>query len=116
MWAAAVQCSAILEATSREIIAESLMLKVRAREACHHARRLCGGSDADEPGLAPRIVTIILEQPTCLRCIVRQVDAPALTVIRAMERIRAHVVVEVSGDTRCRACGSSLGPICSLPG
>jgi hypothetical protein len=115
MWGASLECSAILQETSREIIADSLMLKVRARELCD-GRRLCGGSDAEpRQGLAGLIVSVILERPTCLTCIAAKVNARALAVVRTIEGIGQTVNVQMSNDERCRMCGSMLGPTYSLP-
>jgi hypothetical protein len=115
MWAATVERSAILQATSREIIAESLMLTVRARELCD-ARQLCGGSDAEpRQGLARLIVSVILKRPTCLTCIAAKVGASALSVVRTIEGIGESVKVQLSNNERCRMCGSMLDPTYSLP-
>jgi hypothetical protein len=113
MWGAALEEAAILQATSRETIAESLMLKFRARELCD-GRRMCGGSEADEATLSARIVSVILERPTCLTCIAPKVGAPALAVVRTIEGIGKTLKVQVANGERCRACGSYLGPTYSL--
>ena len=114
MWGATVEYSATLQATSLEICAESLSITVRAREA-RGGLRLCGGSDLDQEYLTVLVVSVILERPTCLTCIAAKVDAPALTVVRAIERIGETVNVQVVDDERCRMCGSTLGPTYSLP-
>jgi hypothetical protein len=113
MWGLTLERSTTLRAISREIRTDSLVLGVRAREV-RHAPRLCGGSEPDEAILAARIVSVILERPTCLTCLAPKVGAPALSIVRTIESIGQTVKVEVEHDQRCRACGSDLGPTYSL--
>jgi len=114
MWGPTVECSTILQATSRDIRTESLVLKIHACEV-RDGRRLCGGSDPDKVGLAALVVSVILERSTCLTCIAAKVGAPQLAVVRTIEGIGRTLNVKIANDERCRMCGSTLGPTCSLP-
>lgn len=64
--------------------------------------------------LAVLITSVILERPTCLLCVTAKVGATMLAVVCAMERIGQTVRVRAVNDERCRACGSTLGPVYSL--
>jgi hypothetical protein len=105
--------AALLRHTAQEMRADALMLKVRAQEV-RRARRLCGGSGQDGSALVALIVSVILERPTCLLCIAPKVGSDKLAVVRAVERLSATIRVTIANDERCRACGSSLGPIFSV--
>jgi hypothetical protein len=60
------------------------------------------------------VTAVILERPTCLICVCAKVGATQLDVVRAMERVGETVRMEVLHDERCRACGSTLGPVYAL--
>jgi hypothetical protein len=75
---------------------------------------LSGVSTMPETSLAVLITSVILERPTCLICITAKVGADKLAVVRALERIGGTLTVQVANDERCRACGSTLGPVYSL--
>jgi hypothetical protein len=115
MWGPTVECSAALQAATREIRAASLVLKVHARDA-RGALRLCGGSSDDADAiLCARIVAVILERPTCLTCLAPKIGASMPEVMRAIAGIGQTVNVRVARGERCRACGSTVGPTYSLP-
>ena len=62
------------------------------------------------------ITSVILERPTCLICISDKVGASRLETLRGVEYIMKTVAVTTRyAGERCRACGSTLGPIYSVP-
>jgi hypothetical protein len=62
------------------------------------------------------IVSVILERPTCLICVSNKVGASRLETLRSIERMGKTVSIKVEyGGERCRACGSTIGPIYSIP-
>jgi hypothetical protein len=114
MWGVTVGHAAILQVTSRAIRGDSLLLKVCAQEI-RGARRLHGGSDPDETTLATLIASVILERPTCLTCVSAKVGATNLYTLRTIERIAERTLrVSIERGGRCRACGSTLGPVFSV--
>ena len=60
------------------------------------------------------VTTVILERPTCLVCLCSKVGADQLSVVRVMERIGRTVDLQVERNERCRACGSTVGPVYSV--
>ena len=68
----------------------------------------------DDTTLVALIASVILERPTCLICIAAKVGAVKLEVERVLERIGRTVRLETTTRDRCRACGSTLGPVYSL--
>lgn len=67
--------------------------------------------DATQTGL---IVAVIVERPTCLICITAKAGMTKLEVVRTIERIGKSLAVDIDKGGRCRACGSTLGPVYSL--
>jgi arginyl-tRNA--protein-N-Asp/Glu arginylyltransferase len=65
----------------------------------------------DDAKLVGLIVSMILERPTCLRCISVKIKATKLDTLRAMKRIVGTVPAEMHVGERCRVCGSTLGPV-----
>jgi hypothetical protein len=55
-----------------------------------------------------------LERPTCLACISAKTGLVRLDAVRTIERIGRSLVVAIEQGGRCRACGSTLGPVYSL--
>jgi hypothetical protein len=105
--------SELFHFTAQAIRADSLILKVRAQEV-RCARRLHGASDRDDDTLTVLVVSVILERATCLICIASKVGATKLEGLRSLERMAATVHVAIEQAGRCRACGSTLGPVFSL--
>jgi arginyl-tRNA--protein-N-Asp/Glu arginylyltransferase len=64
--------------------------------------------DAKAVGL---IVAMILERPTCVRCISARIESTKLDTLRAMRRIVGAVPAEMRTGERCRVCGSTLAPV-----
>ena len=62
------------------------------------------------------IASVILDRPTCLICLSDKVGASRLETVRAVELMMktVNVAIQYTGE-RCRACGSTLGPIYSVP-
>jgi hypothetical protein len=106
--------ASLVRDTAHAIRNDSLMLKVRAQEV-RGARAIHGGSDGDSAGLMVLIASVILERPTCLLCLGAKVGADTLAVVRTMERMSETITITAATDERCRACGSVLGPVYSLP-
>jgi hypothetical protein len=100
---------------SRAAQADTAVLIAQGRALCGR-RALSGGSDAssDEPGLVVLITSVILERPTCLICLAEKVGASKLAVVRTLERMERTLLIKTANDDRCRACGSTLGPVYSL--
>ena len=65
----------------------------------------------DDAKLVGLIVAMILERPTCLRCISARIDATKMDTLLAMRRIVGIVPAEMHVGERCRVCGSTLGPV-----
>ena len=114
MWGATIERAASTRATARAARSDSLILKVHAHEL-RGARRPFGGSDPSESTLTVLIVSVILERPTCIICLAAKVGATKLAIVRTLERIGTTLQITVANDERCRACGSTLGPVYSLP-
>src|SRR2546430_537074 len=111
MWGVAVAHARALTAAARSIRDDSVVLKVRAQQS-RGARSIRGSSD--DSLLAVLIASMILERPTCLLCIAEKVNADQLAVVRTMEQVGLTIQVVIEDGERCRACGSSLGPVYSL--
>jgi hypothetical protein len=77
-----------------------------------------GGADeahpVDDANLMGLIAAVILERPTCLGCLAMKVSAPMPSVLRVLERIGKSMTVHITNNERCRACGSTEGPVYSL--
>jgi hypothetical protein len=69
------------------------------------------GARMDDAKLVGIIVSMILERPTCLRCISAKIEATKLETLRAMQRIAGAVPAEMRTGEACRVCGSALGPV-----
>ena len=69
----------------------------------------------DEATQAGLIVAVILERPTCLLCLTVKANLTTLEVVRTLDRISRTLAVRISQGDRCRMCGSTLGPVYSLP-
>jgi hypothetical protein len=113
----AIVKAAVLQATARSLRADSLALKVRAQEV-RGAHRIHGSSDGrriDDSTLTGLIISIIVERPLCLSCIATKASARQLEALRCIERIQATLRVVMEPGERCRACGSTIGPVYSLP-
>jgi hypothetical protein len=67
----------------------------------------------DDASLLGLIAWVILERPTCLFCLATKVGAPALSVVRTVDRIGKTITVHANKE-RCHACGGTLGPVDSL--
>jgi hypothetical protein len=65
----------------------------------------------NETTLVVLITSVILDRPTCLLCLAAKVGVDKLAVVRAMERIGETIQIHMANDERCRACGSTLGPV-----
>jgi len=57
------------------------------------------------------IVAMILERPTCVRCISAKIEATKLDTLKAMRRILPPVRAEMRTGEPCRVCGSTLDPV-----
>ena len=68
----------------------------------------------DDTALVILVTTVILERPTCLVCLCAKVGADQLSIVHVMERISRTVKVQVERNERCRAYGSTLGPVYSV--
>jgi hypothetical protein len=121
MWAVAVAHAAILQATSRSIRADSLVLKVRSQEA-RGARRLHGASDlegrSDLDGSL--IASFISDASLCGDCLARKTGSRPGQVRQAVTRMAGTVKVRSNID-RCDGCLKSavvyrLGNAFSIPG
>jgi len=64
--------------------------------------------DAKRVGL---IVSMILERPTCLRCISFKVEATKLETLLVMRQMVGTVPAEMRIGDPCRVCGSTLDPV-----
>lgn len=116
MWGATVERAKILVASAQATRGMSLMLKIRAQET-RGVRSIAGSSDSeqtDDRTLATLVASIILEGPLCLTCIAKKLDAYELAALRAIERIQITLRVVTERGDRCRACGSTVGPVYSL--
>jgi hypothetical protein len=113
---AGVTCveAAVLCNTARAIRSDSLMVKVRAQEV-RGVRSVCGGSVPDHRTLAALVVSVILERPTCLLCIAPKVGADDWAVLQTLERISETIEVTTEHTEPCRACGTLVHPVYSLP-
>jgi hypothetical protein len=69
------------------------------------------GARVDDAKLVGLVVSMILERPTCLRCLSARINATKLDTLRHMRRIVGSVPVEMQAGERCRACDSTLGPV-----
>ena len=65
----------------------------------------------DDAKLVGLIVSMILERPTCLRCISSRIEATKMDVLRAMQRIAGTVPAEMRVGDPCQVCGSTLQPV-----
>ena len=65
----------------------------------------------DDAKLVGLIVSIILERPTCLRCISVKINAKKMDTLLAMRRIVGTVPAEMHVGEHCRVCGSTLDPV-----
>lgn len=65
----------------------------------------------DDAKLVGLIVAMILERPTCSRCISAKIEATKLDTLLAMRRIVGAVPVEMRTGEPCRVCGSTLDPV-----
>lgn len=61
------------------------------------------------------IASVILERPTCLACIAAKVNATEVETLRALDAMMRTMRVTAERSGRCRACGSTTGPIYSVP-
>ena len=64
--------------------------------------------DAKRVGL---IVSMILERPTCARCVSSRIEATKLDTLRLMRRMVGSVPAEMRIGEPCRVCGSTLDPV-----
>jgi hypothetical protein len=64
--------------------------------------------DAKRVGL---IVSMILERPTCLRCISFKVEATKLETLLVMRRMAGTLPAEMRIGDPCRVCGSTHDPV-----
>jgi hypothetical protein len=104
MWGVTVEYAAIVQATSRELCADSLILKVRAQEV-RGARRLHGASDVDGPSNldASVIASLIGDASLCGDCLARKTGIPLRQVGNSVTRIRGTMKV-TSKIARCDGC------------
>ena len=65
----------------------------------------------DDAKLVGLIVSMILERPTCLRCITARTEVTKLAALLAMRRIVGTVPAEMRIGETCRLCGSTLDPV-----
>ena len=70
---------------------------------CHAGRYDAG--DSDDVG------DLRTSDMTCLVCLSAKVASNKLDTVRGMERIGKTVMLHTADDERCRACGSTLGPV-----
>jgi hypothetical protein len=65
----------------------------------------------DDARVVGLIVAMIVERPTCVRCISAKIEATKLNTLLAMRRIVGTVPVEMHVGKRCGACGSTVDPV-----
>jgi len=65
----------------------------------------------DDAKLVGLIVSMILERPTCLRCVSSRIEATKLETLKAMRRMVGTVPAEMRIGEPCRVCGSTLDPV-----
>ena len=65
----------------------------------------------DDAKLVGLIVSMIVERPTCVRCISARIEATKLDTLRAMQRIAGTVPAEMRTGESCRVCGSTRDPV-----
>jgi hypothetical protein len=65
----------------------------------------------DDARVVALIVSMILERPTCVRCISSRIEATKLDTLRAMQRIAGAVPAEMRIGEPCHICGSTLDPV-----
>jgi arginyl-tRNA--protein-N-Asp/Glu arginylyltransferase len=65
----------------------------------------------DDAKLVGVIVAMIVERPTCARCIAARIGATKLDTLRLMRRIVGAVPAEMRTGEPCRVCGSTLAPV-----
>jgi hypothetical protein len=65
----------------------------------------------DDAKLVGVIVAMILERPTCVRCISARIECTKMDTLLAMRRIAGAVPAEMRTGEPCRVCGSTLGPV-----
>jgi len=65
----------------------------------------------DDAKLVGLIVSIILERPTCLRCISAKINATEMDTLLAMRRIVGTMPAEMHVGEHCLVCGSTLDPV-----
>jgi hypothetical protein len=65
----------------------------------------------DGTSLVGASAAVIIERPTCLRCVARKIGTTELATVRALERIGTALRIVVQPSAVCESCGSSLGPV-----
>ena len=65
----------------------------------------------DDVKVVAVIVAMIVERPTCVRCLSARIEAPKLDTLQAMRRIAGAVPAEMRTGEPCRVCGSSSDPV-----
>ena len=65
----------------------------------------------DDAKLVGVIVAMIVERPTCVRCISARIEATKLDTLRAMQQLAGAVPAEMRIGEPCRVCGSTLDPV-----
>lgn len=68
----------------------------------------------ESSALVGLIAAVIVERPTCLSCLADKAGTTDLEAVRTIERMRRVVRIEIQRGERCRACGSTLGPVYSM--
>ena len=65
----------------------------------------------DDAKLVGLIMSMILERPTCVRCISARIEATKMDTLLAMRRIAGTVPAEMRMGEPCRVCGSTRDPV-----
>jgi hypothetical protein len=68
----------------------------------------------DGATLVGLIAAIIVERPTCLSCVATKAGTTELKTLRTLERMQTIVRMAIQRGERCRACGSTVGPVYSM--